>query len=424
MHVLVIGAGLLGTTTAWFLRQHGLDVTVVDRREGPGLETSWGNGGYQQTGYPEPWNIPGIAKMLLPAWKASWGDPPLDAAMLVRTKALPSLVGWGLSFLKHATPAAYHRALLANRRLAHFSQKTLTALDEELKLDCALNKRGGLWIFRDQASLDQYAGQVEKMREHGSVFDILDRSGVLEKEKSLLPIGEKIIGGLHFPGEICADPHRFCAGLAQAASDAGVEFLYQQEVHGVSTGSGPVSIQTNHGELTTDKLVIAAGHKSPQLARGLGIRLPIRPAKGYSISIPMEGWEDQPSHMIGDMSLHAGTSPMGDFLRVAGTAEFAGDDLSISQNRIDSLLRLLEQIFPEFAANMDRENLQPWAGLRPLSVDGMAFMGESGIENIYLNTGHGGLGWTQSAGSGKAIADLIANKAGALDLSAFSIKRP
>ena len=422
MRVIVIGAGLLGTTTAWFLSQHGFEVTVIERREAAGLETSWGNGGYSQSGFPEHWNIPGIEKMIWSAWRATWGEPPLDAAMLVRTKALPGLMRWGLSFLKHSTLERYHQKLLINQKLARFSQTTLSSLIDELDIECAMKNRGGLWIFRDQQGLDHYASLIDSVPDLDTESSVLSGKTIAEIEPSLAAISQDLVGGISFNGELSADPHRFCAGLAAAAEKSGVVFHYGQKVQQLEIKDDEVHVQTTHEEHRAEKLVIAAGVQSPHLALMLGIKLLIKPAKGYSLSVPMEAWEQSPSHVIGDMSLHAGTTNMDPFLRVAGTAEFTGNDLSISQNRIESLFYLLEQIFPELAEMTERKDCQAWAGLRPLSSDGLPFVGDSGREHVYLNTGHGGLGWTQCAGSGRALADHIAGKKPELDLSNFMIR--
>ena len=423
MHVAVIGAGLLGTCTAWFLRDKGIDVTVLDRREGAGLETSFGNGGYCQSGYPEPWNQPGIHRMFMPAWKATWGTPPLHAAMLIRTRALPGLAAWGLRFLRQSRDDRFQASLIANRRLAAFSQDTLRTLVQSTGIECHLLDRGTLWIYRDQASMDQLVRQLESMAEDAPRFSVLSAGEVTRIEPTLGPIEDRLKGGVRFDGELSANPYLFCRGLAALAAEAGVTFLFNHRVRTLTPLSKTVKIETDRGQFSADKVVIAAGSFSPQLARSLGVRLPIQPAKGYSLSIPMATWPARPDHMICDMNLHAGTNPMGNVLRVAGTAEFAGFDNTIPQDRTDSLLKLTREIFPDLASHLDAELCQPWTGLRPLSADGVPFIGESGADNILLNTGHGGLGWTQSAGSGKALADLMAGGRSELNLEAYAPAR-
>jgi D-amino-acid dehydrogenase len=251
----------------------------------------------------------------------------------------------------------------------------------------------------------------------------LSADEVIEKEPSLTAIAGKLTGGIHFSEDENGNPLLFCQALAKAAKNAGVKFEYGQTVNKLSKTGNGVRIKTGDGDIETDAIVLAAGSYTPKLARQLGVYVPVKPAKGYSISIPLNDWQPRPSHTIGDMNLHAGLNALGNTLRVAGTGEFTGFDTSISSNRIQSLFRLIEQILPDFAVNMEREKVDPWCGLRPLSADGLPIIGDSGVEGVYLNTGHGGLGFSQSAGSGKALADHIAGKSDRFDLTPFSINR-
>jgi D-amino-acid dehydrogenase len=423
MHVIVIGAGLLGTSTAWFLRQRGFEVTVLERREGPALEASKGNGGYHQSGLPEHWNVPGIHREMAKAWVATWGTPPLDAAMMIRTRALPGLAGWGIRFLSNTTKTKYRAALAANHALANYSQETYLETVANLDLDCAARSNGGVWLFRDQQALDHYAAAAARMVAKGTEFSVLNPAELSIMEPALSPIADRLTGALHFAGEATGDPYLYCTQLEHAAKAVGAEFRYGQDVLSIGVKGSRFNIRTTNNDLNGDRVVLCAGASSPQLAAQLGVRLPIRPAKGYSITLPMKNWTNRPTHAVADMGLHAGTTPMGDDLRVAGTAEFAGFDNFISQNRIDSLRSMVDQIYPEFSDVMDHDDYNAWTGFRPLSADGLPFIGPTGIDGLYLNTGHGGLGWTQSAGSGKALADHIAGIDHSFDISPFALGR-
>jgi len=280
-----------------------------------------------------------------------------------------------------------------------------------------------MWIFRSEGPMQGYKHHLDQLAAEKIQARFLTPDEVIEREPSLAAIAGKLTGGIHFSEDESGNPLLLCQELAKAAKHAGVQFEYGQTVTRLSKTSNGVRIRTSDGDIESDAIVLAAGAYSAKLARQLGIYLPVKPAKGYSISIPMNDWQPKPLHTIGDMSLHAGLNAFGDTLRVAGTGEFAGFDTSISNNRIQSLFRLVEQILPDFAANMDRENVDPWCGLRPLSADGLPIIGDSGVEGVYFNTGHGGLGFSQSAGSGKALADRISGNSDGFDLTPFSIKR-
>lgn len=423
MHVAVIGSGLLGVTTAYFLRRHGIEVTVVDRRDGPALETSFANGGYLQMGAPSPWNAPGVGKLLFQSWWASLSRGSEDAPLLVRTRALPSLFQWGLKFLANANRESYLGSTLKNLRLAAYTKDVMAELREREELDYSAAFDGAIIVFRSLESLMHYGELAECVGEWGSVFQRLDRDEVVDLEPSLLPVADRIRGGIHYPDDETGDARVFCRQLANIAQRRGVRFEYGMTVKKLNVDDKGCRVCSDQGELWADLVVVAAGSYSRELMKPLGVNLPVAPGKGYSISIPMGEWLDRPKHVIGDMVLHAGVNPLGDILRVAGTAEFAGIDLGISEGRVRNLVALVEQIFPEFAAIMDRSAIQPWAGLRPMSADGVPIIGATSLGNVYVNTGHGALGWTQAAGSSKALADLIAGFKSALDLADYSMRR-
>lgn len=423
MHVVVIGAGLLGVTTAYFLRRHSLDVTVLERQDGPALETSFANAGYLQMSAPSPWNEPGIGRLLLQSWLAGLSSGSEKAPLLVRTRALPGLLRWGLKFVANANRGSYLSATLKNFRLAAYTRDIMASLRQQEELNYSAAFTGAIILFRSPESLIDYTELVEYLGERGALFRRLDREEIVALEPALQPVADQLLGGIHHPDDETGDAHVFCRQLASIAEQRGVRFEYGVTVKELRPSSSGFDVSWDRRGLKADAVVVAAGSHSRTLTAPLGVYLPVAPGKGYSISIPMKGWLNPPRHIIGDMVLHAGLNPLGDTLRVAGTAEFTGYDLRISEGRVQNLVSLVEQVFPDFAATMDRSAIKPWAGLRPMSADGVPVVGATPVPNLFVNTGHGALGWTHAAGSAKALADLVAGSDPALDLENYSIRR-
>lgn len=396
---------------------------MLDQQSGPAQGASFANGGYSQASVADPWNAPGVGKVFIAAWLAGLSGRGEHSAFVARTRALPKLIPWGLKFLRYANNKDYFQHTLGNSTLARYTLSVLDELDEIEKLSYSQSDVGGLIAFRDAAALSAYQEFTRRICGEDTPFEFLDREALLLKEPSLRGAADALVGAVFFPGDRAANSRVFCEQLAVATKRHGADLLFDQEVQKIESNSSGVQIDTNHDAYRADALVIAAGTASKSLAAQLGIRLPIAPAKGYSISVPMKDWKNRPRHVIADMGIHVGVNPMGEVLRVAGTAEFAGLLPGISEERVAYLLSLTQQLFPDFAATIDRREIAPWAGFRPLSADGMPILGKCSADNVYLNTGHGGLGWSQAAGSGKAVADQIMGSKHAVDISDFSIRR-
>ncbi|MGD1976605.1 MAG: D-amino acid dehydrogenase [Gammaproteobacteria bacterium] len=418
MHVLIVGAGLMGTTTAWYLRQHGVDVTVLDRAEGAGMETSFANAGMLTPSMADPWNAPGVLSKLL-----RWVGKD-DAPMLLRPQALPSLLGWGIRFMFNSRPARFRKNTLRNVAIAHYSLEQLRSLRTELALDYDQTLGGTLRACRDQASLDHAASLAGFLADHGVEYQVLDRQGVVRAEPGLRPIAEKLVGGVHYVADESGDAHLFTRGLCDAARMAGVVFRFGAKVTGFTrVGDRLNAVQVGDEEIPADAIILAAGSFTPPLARMLGLRVPVRPVKGYSITLPRGDWPDGPRIPVADDHLHAAVTPLGDRIRVAGTAEFAGYDDRVRPARIRNLLSLLEMIYPEYASRIEPGAAEPWCGFRPMSADGVPILGPTPIPNLYVNVGQGHLGWTMSAGSGKLVADLVAGASPDLPMNNYSLDR-
>ncbi len=418
MHIVVIGAGLAGTASAWYLRRQGYEVTVVDRADAAAMETSYANAGMLTPSMADPWNSPGTLGRLL-GWL---GDE--KAPMLLRPAAIPSLAGWGLLFLINSRPAPFHRNTRKNVRLANRSLSRLRELRSELNIEYDQVEGGTLRACRDSASLDHATELADALSDHGVEYRRLDRDGVVAAEPALAPVADQIVGGIHYLGDESGDAHRFCQGLASAADAAGVRFEYGVTVKGFHLEEASVrAARTGGAEIEADAFVIAAGSYTPLLGRMLGISIPVRPVKGYSVTVPRGDWRGAPRIPVSDDHLHTAVTPLGQRIRVAGTAEFARYDKSLTSARIDNLLAMLEAIYPDFARRIDRTEVDPWCGFRPVSADGVPIIGKTPIANLYLNTGHGPLGWTMAAGSGELLAAVVSRNPPPLDASDYALAR-
>ena len=418
MHVLIIGAGLLGLTTAYFLRLSGATVTVVDRQPGVGLETSFANGAMLHASQANPWNEPGVLGMAIRMLGRE------DSPLLVRPRAIPALWRWGLAFVKHSTPARYLRNFEKNAHLARYSLDQMAVLRTALALNYDQQQRGTIKLFRTESEVARAARFCVQLSAWGIRHEVINASRAIQLEPALAPIEAQLAGGLYFPGDESGDAYRFCELLAKHLQHDGVEFLFDTPVARIRSGlTGKPVAHTAHGELTAEAIVLAAGSYTPLLAYTAGLKVPVAPVKGYSITLACNGWQAGPQVPIIDDHLHAAVCPLGDRLRVAGTAEFAGYDLSLTPSRIANLFALVLKLYPNFAPFLSRDTATQWTGLRPMSCDGVGIMGRTCAPGIFLNTGHGPLGWTMAAGAGRLVADEITGRSTELAAAPYRLAR-
>ena len=418
MRVIVVGSGLIGVCTAWALRERGADVLVLDRAEGPGRETSFANGALVTPSMADPWNSPGVFWRLL-RWLGREDSP-----MLLRPRALPSLLGWGLQFIRNSSRRRYRENTLLNAHLALYSLRALQELRTQISIEYAGGTIGTLRLFRERADLDAAMEMVEWLARHGVHSRTLDREATLALEPALEPIGQQLAGGIHYPDDEHGDAFRFCEGLAGHAAARGVQFQYGAAVDRLEARGGRIERVVGASRIwQADAVVVAAGSYSPQLVADLGITVPVRPVKGYSITVPLDGTRPIPRMPILDDSLHAVAVPLGNHMRLAGTAEFAGFDRSVTPARIENLRAFLGKTYPQIARVVAAERTTSWAGLRPMSSDGVPIIGATAYDNLFLNTGHGPLGWTLCVGSGRALADLMLGEKPEIDLAPYSLGR-
>ena len=407
MRVAVLGAGVVGTTSAWYLAQTGHDVVVIDRQPVAGNETSFANGGQISVSHAEPWASPHV----LPAVLRWLGRE--DAPLLWRWRADPAQLAWGLRFLGECLPGRTRRNICAIVALALYSRARLQALRGETGIAYDHLERGILHIYTDRAAYAHAAAAARTMREFGLDREPVSAARCVDIEPALAGVRDRLAGGDYTPSDESGDAHRFTRALADAAAARGVEFRYRTRVERLVRGGGRhlagVLVDGADGQalLTADAYVVALGSYSPLLLRPLGIRLPVYPAKGYSATIPLGPDSQAPTVSLTDDERRLVISRLGDRLRVAGTAEFNGYDLELNAVRCQAILERTNALFP---ALRPAGEAQLWCGLRPATPSNVPFVGRTRYDNLWLNTGHGTLGWTLSCGSAAALAELMAGR--------------
>lgn len=412
---IIIGGGLIGLATAQSLLERGKRVRVLEALGQPGGATSFANGGLLTPSMPEPWNAPGVARHLV----ASLTDPA--APMKMRPLALPGLVRWGMRFLHHSSLARYRHATEANFRLALLSVRLTRAWRERLALAYDGRASGALSLFRSGTSMQEQLAMSEHLRPLGLRFSRLDRVGTVALEPQLADIARDISGALHFPDDEVGDAHALCRALAASIVAGGGRIDTQQRASRIIISQGRVQAVEVDGEAQPATCVIvAAGTGSARLLKEAGVRISIAPAKGYSLTLDFTGRATLPSLPVSDRARHVVLTPLGARLRIAGTAEFAGEDLRVRPERIAPLAAALREVYPRLAGAIDPASGAPWAGLRPVSADGLPFIGPTRVAGLHVNAGHGALGFTHAAGSGRLMADLLCGTPPALDPAPYS----
>lgn len=411
MKVLVLGAGVVGTTSAWYLAQAGHQVRVVDRQAVPGNETSFANGGQISVSHAEPWANPHVLPRLL-----QWLGRE-DAPLLWRWRADAAQWRWGLRFLRECLPGRCEHNMGAIVRLALYSRSMLQALRHELPLTYDHLERGILHLYTDRAEYLRAIAAASAMRRFGLDRTTVDVDRCLEIEPALVGARSLLVGGDYTPSDESGDAHRFTQALAEHARQAGVEFCLQTTVDRLLLKGrqlAGVVVQRDGVEtcLQADAYVLALGSYSPLLLLPLGVRLPVYPAKGYSATLTLANPSEAPTVSLTDDERKLVFSRLGNRLRVAGTAEFNGYNLDLNAQRCAALLKRTRMLFPDLKILGDPLF---WCGLRPATPSNVPLIGRSPIERLWLNTGHGTLGWTLSCGSAALLADLLDGKVPVVD---------
>lgn len=403
MRILVLGAGVVGTTTAWYLARAGHEVTVVDRQLQAGMETSFANGGQISVSHAEPWANPHVFSRL-----RQWLGRE-DAPLLWRWRADPAQLAWGLRFLGECLPGATRRNVAAIVTLALYSRQQLGLLRSELDLQYDQLQRGILHFYTDPGEFAAASEAAQLMRTYGVDRETLDVDGCLAIEPALADARHLLVGGDYTGSDESGDAHLFTMGLAEKAAAAGVVFRYGLRVDKLAPGgrqlAGVVVTSAAGAELlTADAYVVALGSYSPALLRPLGISVPVYPAKGYSATLQLADGANAPVVSLTDDERKLVFSRLGNRLRIAGTAEFNGYNMELNEVRCQALLQRTRQLFPRLEIEGTPEF---WCGLRPATPSNQPLIGVTRYGNLWLNTGHGTLGWTMACGSAAALADLI-----------------
>ena len=408
MKAVVLGAGVIGVASAYYLAADGYEVTVIDRREQAASETSYGNAGLITPGDSYAWASPEALKLFLKSLYRR------DLGIKMRAYADPRLWSWSLKFLRECTLARTRINTLRKLRLTLYARECLAGLIARTGISFDATSRGVVYFYRSQESLDHGVRHMRLLADHGLRIEVVDRNRLVEIEPALAPAKDKLAGAIFSPMDQTGDSAQFARKLAAwCAEQAGVTFRYGTMINSLAAeGDSLRRVTTDQGPIDADLVVLALGAESPRLAQSIGVTLPIYPVKGYSLTVPTSGAHQAPSIGGVDEDKLIAFSRLGNRLRLAATAEFAGYSQRYHPTDFRALLATAKELFPNGG---DYENAERWAGLRPMTPSSVPILGRAVYRNLYLNVGHGHVGWTMCCGSGKFVADLVAGRKPEID---------
>lgn len=415
MKIAVLGAGVIGVTTAYYLAREGHEVEVIDRQPGPGLETSFANAGEISPGYASPWAGPGVPRKAL-AW-LMMKHPPL----IVRPVPDLNMYLWMLQMLRNCSAARYEVNKGRMVRLAEYSRDAIRALRADIGIAYDERARGTLQLFRTARQVDDAGKDIAVLKRYGVEYELLDRRGCIEAEPGLAQSAAHIAGGLRLPQDETGDCHMFTSRLAEVAQSLGVSFRYATTIRAMETAGGAVSgVRCDEGTITADRYVLAAGSFSPALARSLGLLLPVYPVKGYSITAEIAQEAAAPVSTVLDESYKIALTRLGRRIRVGGMAELSGFSNDLPARRRGTLVHCLNDLFPGAG---DTARASFWTGLRPMTPDGTPIVGPTALSNLYINTGHGTLGWTMACGAAKVLTAQVSGQRPDIEAADYALAR-
>ena len=416
MRVLILGSGIIGTTSAYYLAKQGHDVTVIDRQNSVALETSHANAGQLSYSFSSPWAAPGLPLSLI-KWMFS-KHPPL----IVNPNLNSETVKFLYQMLKNCNSKSYEINKSRMVRVSNFSKKCLLELEKDEDIFYEQRKQGSLLLFKSAKQIENIKKDLSLLEKLNIQYELLDLNGCIQAEPGLHHVKSEFTSGLRFANDCTGNCYLFTNQLYKKCLEMGVKFEFNTQIEDIQIEKERISsIKTNRGEFDSDSYVVALGSYSSKILSKIGINIPVYPVKGYSITLPVLNNEDAPQSTIIDDTFKIGITRLGNNIRVAGTAHITGYNLELREKSLSLLKYGLNRLFPY--ATEECDDMKFWAGLRPNTPDGPPIIGSTPYSNLYLNTGHGTLGWTMSLGSGKLLADIISGIEPEISLEGIDMSR-
>ncbi|WP_217486357.1 D-amino acid dehydrogenase [Acinetobacter seifertii] len=414
MRVIVLGSGVIGVASAYYLAQQGAEVTVLDRQSGPAEETSFGNAGQISPGYSTPWAAPGI-----PFKAVKWMFQH-HAPLAINLDGSMWQLQWMAQMLKNCNPQSYAVNKERMMRVAEYSRDCLRELRKDTGINYENRAKGTLQLFRKEAQMEAVQRDISVLQECGVSYELLNGNELGRIEPALANAQDKLVGGLHLPNDETGDCYLFTNALAQIAKELGVNFQFNQNVEKlIVEGDQIKGVQVNGKVLTADRYVLAFGSYSRDFLKPLDLQLPVYPVKGYSLTIPIVDPAFAPQSTVLDETYKIAITRFDQRIRVGGMAELSGFNLGLNEDRRATLQMVTQDLFP----GGDMAQASFWTGLRPMTPDSTPIIGATRFKNLFLNTGHGTLGWTMACGSGKLISDIVLNHKTDISTDGLSIQR-
>ena len=415
--IVIIGGGLQGLATANALLDRGESVIILEKEEDTAQAASFANAGILAPSQSMPWNSPSdILKILS-------GIGKKDSPMALSPRAIPSLFFWGLKFLRNSTNKRFLRISKNCIDLANYSRSLTKEIRVKEGFEYDNTENGLLKIFRSQEALDKSVN-ISKALNSSSTIDVLDSQGVSLAEPELGTIAHQLVGGIYYPRDEIGDAYKFCKLLEELVRSKGGRILVNTEIKKILIHKGKVNgVITDRAILQTKRVVVAAGIWSQVLLKHVGLKLPVRPVKGYSLTLDTAGLNSKPKLAVIDESIHTAVTPLKNRIRIAGTAEFTGFNDDFHPKRVTYLNNTLKATYPKLYSQLDLEEGRLWYGFRPMSADGLPFLGKTKLEGLFVNSGQGHLGWTLAMGSAALVADIITNKSPDIDPNPYLARR-
>lgn len=413
--VLVLGGGIVGVTTAYSLLQRGYAVTLVERADEVGCHTSLGNAGLLSVGGSQPWNSPHVPMTVLKTMGRT------ESPFRIRAAAFPAIIPWGLRFLLNCRGTVHAAASRNSAKLVAYGLGRFRETSARERLSFDRQQNGVLKYFQNAGALAQDYRATKQLAAAGVEHRQLDRNEIVALEPTLAPQAESIAGGLYFPGDESGDSSQFAKGLAARCAEMGASILTRTSVHRIdATGERITGVTTSRGTLAADHYILCAGPEAAALAQPLRLSLPIYPVKGYSVTFETDGSILLPNIPLLDWGRKICITRFGKRIRATGFAEFGGYNFDLSPSRLQSLRASLIDLFPSLNSVTEIRN---WAGLRPVTPDGLPILGESPFSNLFLNVGHGTQGWGLSSGCAEIVADVVSGRQPEIPLGPYAFRR-